>query len=465
MRIDRTRSRITDNRYRREWIGWLLIVVVGAGLVLMVTSRAATGAVSGPSTIRIPMLAVQNPPDVTRISLTNAGGQATGHSGAPDISADARYVVFFSEPVMNTDIQIFRYDRVTDQIDIASVDNAGIPGSRDSSGRAISGDGQVVAISSFSRLAPYGSDLQTYVRDFGSATTELISVAADGRWPNGDSSYGVDISADGRFVAFGSTASNLTQGGSLENAGTVYQIYVRDRQTDVTTLVSRRSDGTPGNDSSSNAVISGDGQVVAFLSKADNLVPNDNNQTWDAFVYDRAADTITRLPAAPSGITAAAYQDEIAISADGRFVAFTSSAAISPSAAIIVVHDRATGQTEIVSRASDGTLGDRSANYASLSADGRYVMFHSAATNLVPGDTNGVEDVFVRDRLLGVTTRVSLSALGLEANGPSRYGQIAPDGSVMAFDSAATNLVAGDTNGMRDVFLIERSPLEWPPRP
>src|SRR5436190_1935582 len=150
-----------------------------------------------------------------------------------------------------------------------------------------------------------------------------------------------------------------------------------------------------------------------------------------------------------------------ALSADGRFVAFDSSAtdlvaADTNGVSDVFVHDRQTGTTERVSVASDGAEGNAASVGAALSADGRFVAFHSAATNLVADDTNGTTDVFVHDRQTGMTERVSVASDGTQGNNASSYPALSADGRFVAFDGAASDLVAGDSNGATDVFVHDR---------
>src|SRR5437867_8922188 len=141
----------------------------------------------------------------------------------------------------------------------------------------------------------------------------------------------------------------------------------------------------------------------------------------------------------------------VSVASDG-----TEGNAASLGAAAVVVHDRQTGTTERVSVASDGTEGNAASAGATLSADGRFVAFHSAATNLVAGDMNGTNDVFVHDRQTGITERVSVASDGTQGNNASSYPAFSADGRFVAFDSDATDLVAGDTNGTTDVFVHDR---------
>jgi Tol biopolymer transport system component len=222
------------------------------------------------------------------------------------------------------------------------------------------------------------------------------------------------------------------------------------------------STGDEGNDASAGgtASLSADGQVVAFTSFADDLVAGDTNATADVFVRDLAAGTTERASVDSSGNEADAASGDAALSADGRFVVFSSLAtnlvAGDGNGRIdVFVHDRVTGATERVNLDSSGAEADADGFDAVISADGRFVAFDSAATNLVANDTSGI-DVFVRDRQAGTTERVSVDSSGAESNGDCTLPSISGDGSRVAFVSTASNLVAGDLNGVQDAFVHDR---------
>jgi WD40-like Beta Propeller Repeat len=206
--------------------------------------------------------------------------------------------------------------------------------------------------------------------------------------------------------------------------------------------------------------ISSDGRFVAFASPASNLIAGDTNGAVDVFVNDRSTGATTRVSVASDGTQANAGSFDPSISADGRFVAYWSAASNLVSgdtngSVDVFVHDRSTGETTRASVSSAGVAGNGHSFYPSISSSGRFVAFTSEATNLVAGDTNGQTDVFVRDRDTGTTLRASVASDGSEANGllwTLRPG-ISGDGSRVAFSSEATNLVAGDTNGQVDVFV------------
>jgi Tol biopolymer transport system component len=305
-------------------------------------------------------------------------------------------------------------------------------------------------------LTPAGS-----VRAMPGNTTR-VSVATGGGQAN-SGSFDPSISADGRYVAFVSAATNLVSG----DTNNFQDIFVHDRQTGQTTRVSVASDGTQANGHSYAPSISADGRYVAFASLASNLVSGDTNGAWDVFVHDRQTGETTRVSVASDGTQAIGFffGSSPSISADGRYVAFDSWATNLVSGDTndkpdVFVHDRQTGQTTRVSVSSDGTQANGgpgwSGNPSSISADGRYVAFHSYADNLVSGDTNSATDIFVHDRQTGVTTRVSIASDGTQANGFSASPSISADGRYVAFMSGATNLVSGDTNNDWDVFVHGR---------
>jgi Tol biopolymer transport system component len=287
--------------------------------------------------------------------------------------------------------------------------------------------------------------------------TTLVSAASDGTQAN-DISLSASISSNGRYVTFSSAANNLVSGDTNNSD----DIFVRDLQTRLTTRASLASDGTQANAPSDEPSISADGRFVAFGSFATNLVSGDTNGKSDIFVHDRQTGTTTRVSVSSGGAQANDTVYMPAISADGRYVVFTSSASnLVPGDTNanqdVFVHDRLTAETTRVSVASSGAQGNGWTNAnASISADGRYVSFESPASNLVPGDTNGTWDIFVRDRLSNTTSRVSVASNGAQANRESDGQAISANGRYVAFLSLASNLVPGDTNNLMDVFVHDR---------
>src|ERR1043166_2220040 len=233
----------------------------------------------------------------------------------------------------------------------------------------------------------------------GTAPTERVSVATGGAQANGNS-VAPAISKDGRYVAFYSTATNLV-GADTNRAR---DVFVHDRQTGATTRVSVANDGSQANGESFAPAISGDGRYVAFSSSASNLVAGDQNGADDIFVRDRVANTTTRVSIGLGGAEPNAGSFAPAISADGNVVAYESDAA-----------------------------------------------------NLVSGDTNGVRDVFVFDRTNGSTARVRVGTAGDEGDAPSGQAALDADGGIVAYSSFADNLITLDENFTADVFVFERA--------
>jgi len=272
------------------------------------------------------------------------------------------------------------------------------------------------------------------------------------------------VSANGRYVAFQSEASNLVDG-DTNNAS---DIFVRDMLDGSTTRVSVDSAGTEAQfayagDGSFYPSISADGRYVAYCSGSHNLVAGDTNGTSDIFVRDTVSGTTTRVNVDNAGAQAVGVgtdSREPAISADGRYVAFSSSAGNLVTGDTngdydVFVRDRLTGTIMRVSVGSTGAEGNSGSGATSISADGRYVAFSSGASNLVPNDTNGRSDVFVRDTVAGTTIRVSVKAAGSPNYPPySSYDpSISADGRYVAFSSLDNTLVVGDANYAGDIFI------------
>jgi WD40 repeat protein len=298
--------------------------------------------------------------------------------------------------------------------------------------------------------------VDVFVHDRDTGTTRRVSVGPSGEQGVGPSSYPA-ISADGRFVAFQSWAPNLVPG----DQNGLCDVFVHDLQTGLTQRVSRGIAGDP-NDFSEDVDISDDGRYVSFVSAASNLVPGDVNAAMDVFVFDTLTSTTAIASTGPLGQGGNGDALNATLSGDGRLVAFTSEATnlTSDNAGIgnqVFLHDLRTRQTQLASLGGPGLGGNNSSFDPSLSRDGRYVTFSSRATDLVAGDSNGREDVFVRDLTNATTQRVSIDTAGGQGNGNSDNATISGDGTVVAFSSVASNLTPIDVNGASDVFLHDRS--------
>jgi Tol biopolymer transport system component len=284
--------------------------------------------------------------------------------------------------------------------------------------------------------------------------TSCIDVAALGGDPNSSGQTSA-ISADGRYVAFASGASNLVSG----DTNGAFDVFVRDTRAGTTSRVSLTGTGGQVNNHSQYPAISGDGRYVAFLARGTNILAGDPNTLGNVYVRDRVAGTTVRAgPPALSGEAdnTAAYPS---ISADGRYVAFATYVALVPTdtnqLADIYVWARQTGVLERMTVSRTGGNSNDNSSRPDLSADGRYVAFDSRANNLVPGISLGGADVYVRDRLTSTTTRVSVASDGTIGDDESDSGRISGDGRYVLFASLSTNLVPVDI-ARADVFVHDR---------
>ncbi|MGZ8474309.1 MAG: TolB family protein [Candidatus Deferrimicrobiaceae bacterium] len=344
----------------------------------------------------------------------------------------------------------------------------GVQGDGDSDlGYALSQTGQFVAFSSGASNQVVGDtnlvpDVFLFNRQTGATTRVSVGLGVPSLQATGASMF-PSISADGRYVAFESLAENLVGPGQDTNLKS--DIFVRDRTLDVTERASVALGGFPTQpDGDSNKPsISADGRYVAFFSFATNLLAGDTNGVADVFLYDRQLAVPTqRVSVGPGGVqgNGASVVFGQAVSDDGTRVAFESAAtnlvAVDANGAKDVFV-WTSGTTALVSVNSAGTgPGNGESRVSAISGNGRYVVFESDATDLVASDNNGVTDIFVRDLTAGTTTRVSVSSTGVQANGASfAFGSttVSDNGALIVFESDATNLVAGDTNGVGDVFV------------
>ena len=335
-----------------------------------------------------------------------------------------------------------------------SLDSNGVASGMQCMHSSISADGRFVAFTSFGVLVPEdtNSNFDVYVRDRLSGTTERVSVDSSGA-ESSEGSHLPAISRDGRSVVFQSMAGFAP--GDVDGD---WDLYVHDRQTGSTVQVNVDSGGVPSNGSTNDFAISGDGRYVAFESSGTDLVPGDTNGSDDVFVRDLVSGTTERVSLTTSGVQADSASGAPSISEDGRFVAFESHATNLVAGDTnglqdVFVRDRQLGTTELASLDSSGSQANQSSFDPAISADGRYVGFACAASNLVPGDTNGFQDVFLRDRQAGSTERVSVSSAGAEGNSTcSGMIAISDDGRTVAFTSFASNFGPPGYAGL-DIFV------------
>ena len=390
---------------------------------------------------------------IERVGINIAGIPANSGSSDISISANGRYIVFRSHatnltfPDLNAMPDIFVYDREIGTIERVNVATDGTDANDQSGACFISGDGRFVVFdSAASNLI--ASDLNNkwdiFVADRVSGTIERIVADANVS----------SISADGWRVAFQSSANNLVSG----DINGMSDAFVYDRQTGQVILISVDSDGTQGDGDSYWPHISPAGDHVAFSSVSQNLVSGDTNSLADAFLHDMTLGTTERISISSGGTQGDNRSVAASISADGNIVVFNSNAtnmiSVGPAQDNIFVRDRAASSTVQISTAFGGGNADAASGGGSISADGRYVVFYSDASNLVAVDGNSRMDVFVHDRITGEMAIVSIAADGTQGNGSSGWASISADGRYIVFESDAINLVPeSDFNSAWDVFV------------
>jgi len=402
----------------------------------------------------------------TRVSSDSSNNQATGGASTnPSMTSGGKYVVFESTASNlisggNTTSDVYRKDTSANTVVLISADTAGGVANGPSSDAAISAtDGRYVSFQSTATDLITGGNATSdiYRRDTTAGSTILISKDTAGGAADGASSN-PSTSTDGRYVVFESAATDLV----TSDSNGVNDIFKRDATNSTTTLISSSSASVAGDGASSNAAISAtDGRYIAFESAATNLVASDSNARKDIFLKDTTTNQTTRVSTATSGTEATggtAGSTNASISANGRYIAFQSdetnlvSSDTNGNTDIFVKDTQTNTTTRVSTTASSAQSTGGNSSKPVMSSDSRFVAFTSSATNLVSSDTNGVADIFIKDTQDGTITRLSTSTAGAQANGASDNAAIASNGKYAAYDSAATNLVTGDTNGLADVF-------------
>lgn len=347
---------------------------------------------------------ISHPEPLERVSLTADGQETDGTSGSPSLSADGRWIAFQSSA------------RALDPSD----DNG---------------------------------HLDIFLEDRASGTLERITHGVDGNSPD-FGSIRPAISADGRRIAFQSSATNLVPG----DTNGVSDIFLYDRDTRQTTLVSAGLDGEPASGASQYPSISADGTHIAFESRANNLTPGDTNGRQDVFIYEVATGTLELGSRSADGVPGNRDSYHPAISREGRLLVYHTlsdnllAGQDTNGRMDIMVLNRETGVVQRASVTSQWAQADGHSLRPDISDDGRYVVFESAATNLEDGHLNPHTNIFVRDRVEFRTWCLTCQAQGEAGNGQSNFAKVSGDGSRVVFASAASNLVTGDSNGVTDIF-------------
>jgi Tol biopolymer transport system component len=384
-----------------------------------------------------------------RVSVSVIGGGGGGGIARP--SADGRYVVFVSYDAdlvagdTNASPDVFVRDRELNQTTRVSVTSSG--GQASGVRACTSADARYIVFESVSPCvaSDTNGDYDVYVHDRATATTTRVSVTTSGAQVHQDCTD-PSVSGDGLHVAFASTASGFFAGDN--NAAR--DVFVHDRASGQTICASVDPTGGPAEGESSSPSLSADGRWLAFQSSAHDLVAGGNST--GVLLRDLVAGTTTFVAGGWSP----------SVSADGRYAAFSSDLGNLVSgdhneSTDAFVRDMLTGTIRVASVSSSGELGNGVSRVsdvvrAAVSANGRFVAFESAAENLVGDDDNGYFDVFVHDFVSGLTERVDVSSSHVQANSFALHGALSGDGRTVVFTSPATNLVPDDVNGVFDAF-------------
>lgn len=437
--------------------------LTGLAVLTCLAPAAASSAAAGTETSA----------ETQRVSVRDDEGQANSSSLDPAVSADGRVVAFVSRASnlvaqdSNGFIEdVFVRDRATGTTELVSVSSEGLQGNDRSGGTnstvAISADGRyVVFVSLASNLVP--GDINglgdVFVRDRQAGTTERVSVSTDGAGANDTSFFDntVSISADGRYVAFSSPASNLVAADTNRRR----DVFLRDRLTGTTRRVSISNSGAQGNRASNSAAISSNGQFVAFDSRSSNLVRRDTNRVSDVFVRDLRRRTTRRISLTSSERQGEGGATSPAISAEGRYVVFETVANLvrrdGNELGDVYLRDSTRGSTHWISTPQGvmsfgGSYRPLSASHAAISANGRHVAFEWGLDRDDNPRNGHRSTVFRRDRATGTTWLVSATTRGVANSGFAGDTAISADGQHVLFASSEAQFVPGDTNGSSDVF-------------
>lgn len=399
---------------------------------------------------------------IERVSVGNAGVEGNASAGTVTLSSDGRVAAFSSSASnlaagdTNNASDVFVRDLNARTTTRVSVGPNGMGGVTESHSPAISANGRYVAyVSNAANLVTNDNNFVDDIFRYDRVTGSNILISLNSRGEQGNSrNFAPAISADGRFVAFASWSSNLVDGDTVGFT----DIFLRDVVNGTTRKVSVSSAGVGGNRDSTSPAISPDGRYVVFAS-GNSLAANDSNAVGDVYVFDSLTATTTLVSENINGISGNASSFTPSISNNG-LVVFASSAddlvAVDDNDGSndVFVRDLANRTTRLVSLGTDGRQPFGNCENPSVSADGRFVTFSSDTSTLVPGDNNGAKDLFVRDLLNNTTARISVDRNGSQGNRSSYFPRMCDDGSRVGFYSEAINLVRNDLNNLGDCFIV-----------
>jgi Tol biopolymer transport system component len=396
-----------------------------------------------------------------------ADDDAWGFSHA--LSGTGRFAAFASfagnlvpdDPGTHSDV--FVRDRKTGAITLISRGVGGTPANGSSQHVSISSNGRLIAFESHASdlvANDTNGDRDVFVHNRRSGITTRVSVTSDGMQTDNHGSFSITptISSDGRFVVFNSMSPDLV----ANDEGGYGDTFIHDRETGKTKRISVKPNGTSATGNSGSGVMTANNRLVVYASRATDLIKNDTNGQSDIFVFNRETGKTSRVSVKSNGLESDGDSFGPDVSSKGRRVVFYSRASNlvrndeNGDTLDVFVHDRATGETSLVSRASNGEQGTFGGVEPSISGDGRLVAFASASTNLVKNDTNGDDDIFVRDLASGKTRRVNLRPGGGESQNAffgAGLPSLSQDGRFVIFTSDSDNIVPADDDEVTDVFV------------
>lgn len=400
--------------------------------------------------------------DTSRVSVDSNGAESDSLNTAPSISSDGRYITYASSSTnlvagdTNFADDIFLYDTVTEITKRISVDSGGNQGNSWSYEPSISGDGRYVTYASDAdNLVAGDTNVTTDVFLYDTVTEITIRVSVDSFGNEADGYSNIpNISSNGEYITYGSDATNLVPGDTNFTAD-IFLYYI---DTQETARISVDSGGTEGNGYSFYSAISGDNRYTVYQSDADNLVAGDTNIATDIFLYDLVNETTTRVSLDSGGGQTNGSSLYPSISSDGRYIAYQSEAndivaGDSNLSQDIFLFDNMSQTTTLVSKDSNGIISNNYSENPVVSGDGKYVAYTSYGDNLVSNDTNTTYDVFAFEVDTAKTFRVSVDSDRNQGDNGSAGPAINDDGKYIVYQSDAANLVTADSNGATDIFL------------
>jgi Tol biopolymer transport system component len=448
-----------------------LLIEPASAAVLFSCSSVTGSAALSPGLVhdKRPQGLAAGPGATILASASDAGVNADFPSQlGPAMSPDGTKVAFLSQATnldpADTDTfqDVYVKDLTTGDVVVASTTGAGVKGNQSSDGQlAFSGDGNKLAfVSSATNLSPADSDpiRDVYVKDLISGDIVLASTSDTGVKANRDS-LGVSLSGDGARVAFATGADSLDPADPPNpDDESRADVYVKDLTTGDLVLASTSDAGVKGNAHSRQPSLSADGTIVAFDSYATNLDPADTDSlVQDVYVKNLSSGDITLASTSDTGVKGDALSGRPSLSASGTEIAFDSWAHnLDPAHTIgygVYVKDLTTGDLVLASTSDAGVNGNAAQGLVSLAADGTTLAFESESTNLDPGDTDTLADVYVKDLTTGDLVLVSTSDAGTKGNGDHYQPSLAGNGSSVAFTSIATNLDPADGDTTPDTYV------------